>query len=106
MPCDSIRLCQIDFVVANKSNLVAALKAEGWSIQSATATGLVAYTPAGQRFAVNYQSGQASVARGDEALVDTARKAYTFTHAKKQSARFGWDFKKTGTNSFVISRRW
>lgn len=106
MPCDSVRLCQLDLKCAHPEIMCAALKRLGWRIQTATDAQLVAYTPQGQRFVVDYKAGQATVARGDEHIVDTAKREYGFELGRVAAKRFNWNFRKTGQNSFVISRRY
>lgn len=105
MPCDQIRLCQVDFKVSHPDILKAAMKAMGWTVHSSTKEGIVATTKQGQRFSVNYKDGQATVPYGAEGQVDAVKREYAFQLGKKVADRFGWAYKRTGQNSFVISRR-
>lgn len=106
MPCDSVRLCQVQFNAARPDLLAAALKALGWRVHSFDKQSLSATTKSGERFTVDFRSGQASVRAGAEKIVDEAKQAYTFKLAEASAKRFGWGFKKTGANSFVINRRY
>ena len=105
MPCDQIRLAQVDFTVTHPDVLKAAMKALGWRVVESTKTGLVAYTPQGDRFAVDYTRKVATVPSGREATVDAVKREYAFKMGEAAAKRFNWTFKRTGQNSFVINRR-
>ena len=106
MPCDSIRLCQVEFTATRPDLLAKALKGLGWTVHSWNARSLTATTKSGSRFSVDFKSGKATVPQGEEGSVDQAKQAYTFKLAEASAKRFGWNFKKTGANSFVIGRRY
>src|SRR3990167_1756368 len=106
MPCDSIRLCQVEFTAARPDLLAAALKGLGWRVHNVNAQRLSATTKSGQRFEVDFGSGRATVQQGQEKLVDEAKVAYTFKLAEAAAKRFNWNYRKTGQNTFAISRRY
>lgn len=106
MPCDMVRLCTVDFIKVDPKIFKRALKGLGWRIISENASGVTAYTPQGGRFTVDFKGGKAVVNQGDERIVDEAKRAYGFELAKTAAKRFNWNFKRTGQNSFVISRRY
>ena len=106
MPCDQIRLCQVEFQCARSDLLAAALRGLGWMVHSVNAQSLSATTKSGQRFSIDFKSGRATAPTGAEKIVDEAKRAYTFKLLEASGKRFNWNVKKTGANSVVISRRY
>ena len=106
MPCDSIRLCQVEFTAARPDLLAAALKGLGWRVHNVNAQRLSATTKSGQRFELDFGTGKATVPQGAEKIVDEAKVAYTFKLAEAAAKRFNWNYRKTGQNTFAISRRY
>jgi len=109
MPCDSIRLYQVELKLADREILKEALARAGLAVVGESAYGLtvkdsktgMTYTLANGRL-----QGQRGASQRDVgAVADRIKQAYTRETIHVAAQRFGWDEQEVESDDVVLTRR-
>jgi len=105
MPCDSIRLNQVDVGKMDRDTLLKALAAKEWQVWVNQPNGRLVFDMEGERVTLN--DGRLTVRQGMEHLADRLKVAYSQQVVKAALGRFNWQYKATNKEqtAFVATRR-
>lgn len=99
MPCDQIRLNQVDLNCADARFLLAALKAIG-ATNVRIAGNRVYFSVEGENLEI--RDGKLICQQGSEGIADQIKVAYSRAAVKFSAAQAGWNVKETKTNVFEL----
>lgn len=109
MPCDQVRLTNVEFEAKNMELLEKAVEAMGGRIVSSGAV-IEGYLPAAGSFSIS--RGKMTVRAGRERVVDQLKVAYSEEIVKKAASRFGWALSaaktagvSTAVRNYDVTRR-
>ena len=102
MPCDRIITCSVDLKVSDRTTLLDALKAAGFTEITENGMEISAYHNATSQW-VSLNGSTINLRQGTEYLSDTVKQHYGKKTVLKQAKRYGWKVKEDKHNPFKLT---
>ena len=90
MPCYEVNTVSVEFKIAHRNLLEAAVKVLGWSIRSNTTTSVLVEDQSFNSLLIDLVGGKVSIRDGQQGVLNQLKRAYSLEAVKLAAKVGGW----------------